>query len=252
MGFNDQRYFFLSGLIAFGLFALILLLATYTIFSPTKIEQFALTQSQYLSVSIDIAPPQPTAEPTPDVQPHIPDVIPPPPKEVQPKAEKPQNLPEISDLFSMVKPQKIQKKEDNSAKKLEAFAALEQQIANRTQNMPQLADKVKNTSLAKPSVEIISKTGSSGPLVNEYHAKIQALIYGNYYPPSGSQGQSARIRIQIDASGKLRGYRVLAYSGNSAFNGEVDWLKDRLRNVMFPPHPEGKDTVIEIILTAKE
>lgn len=252
MGFNDQRYFFISGIISFVIFTLLLVLIGYSIISTTKIEQFALTQSQYVSISLDIATPQPDTEPKAEVQQQVPDVVPTPVSEVKQEVQPPQAVPEISDLFSSVKPQKIQKKEDDSAKRVEALSALERQMTNRGQNTPQLAEKVKNTALAKPSVKIIANSGSTGPLVNEYHAKIQALIYSNYYPPSGSQGQSARIRIQVDASGKLTGYRVLAYSGNSAFNGEVDWLRDRLHGIAFPKHPDGKDTVIEIILTAKE
>lgn len=245
MGFNDQRYFFISGIISFSFFALILIAFGYTMITSEKIEQFALTQSQYVSISLDIATPEPMAEPLPEVS----EVTPSPDKAPEPVPEK---VPEISDLFSSVKPEKIQQKEDESVKRLEVLSALEQKMANRAQKTPQLADKVKNTSLAKPSIKIIANSGSTGPLVNEYHAKIQALIYSNYYPPSGSQGQTARIRINVNASGKLTAFRVLAYSGNSSFNSEVDWLKDRLRNVMFPLHPDGKDTVLEIILTAKE
>lgn len=252
MGFNDQRYFYLGGGIAFGFFTFLMVLIGFSIVSPSKIEQFALTQSQYVSVSIDISPHKPSPKPVPVAEPQTPDSKPTPVEEVKQQAVESQNVPDISDLFSRVKPQKTVKKENDSAQKLEALTAFERQMSVRAQSTPRLAEKVKNTALVTPSVKIVASGGSSGPLVNEYHAKIQALIYANYYPPSGSQGQSARVKIYIDASGKLSAYRVIVYSGNDPFNREVDGLSDRLRGVVFPPHPEGKNTVLEIILTAKE
>lgn len=252
MGFNDDRYFYYGGGIAFGFFALLVVLIGYTIASSTKIEQFALTQSQYVSISLDIATPKSSQTPETKVEEQLPEVKPTPAPEEKPQEAPAQSVPDISDLFSNVKVQKTPKKVDDSIKKMEALTALEHQVNERNKNNPQLAEKVKNTALVKPSIKIVSNSGSSGPLVNEYHAKIQALIYANYFPPSGSQGQSARVRISLDASGSLTAYRVLSYSGNTAFNSEIDWLKDRLRNVAFPPNPDGKNAVIEIILTAKE
>jgi periplasmic protein TonB len=252
MSFNDERYFYLGGMIAFAFFAFLVLLVGYTVISPVKIEQFALTKSDYVSVSIDISTPQPTSKPIMEAEPKPIEEKPTPTEESTPPAKQPQSVPDISDLFSKVKPQKTPKQSDDTAQKLEALSALERQLNNRSQSNPHLAEKVKNTTFAKPSIKIVSNSGSTGPLVNEYHAKIQALIYANYFPPSGSQGQSARIRIYLDAMGKLSGYRVMAYSGNVPFNNEVDWLKERLRSVMFPTNPDGKECVIEIILTAKE
>ncbi len=117
---------------------------------------------------------------------------------------------------------------------------------------PRFLDKVNKLTLAKPSVKMVSQGGSTGPLVNEYHAKIQALVHTYFRPPSGSAGEAARVRMNISASGKLMMYRIISYSGNGSFNNEVDWLKDRLSSVRFPEHPDGKDAVLEFILTAKE
>lgn len=252
MGFNDERYFFLSGTIAFGFFIFLVALIGFTLVSPSKIEQFALTQSQYVSISLDMATPRPSIKPEPKPKPQVQQEQPVPPEEVKQNVEQPQSAPDISDLFSKVKPEKMPKKTEDTTKKLEALNALEKQVSSHTKNTPQFTDKVKNTVLVTPSVKIVSKSGSTGPLVNEYHAKIQALIYANYFPPSGTQGQSARVRIYLDALGRLTGYRVMGYSGNTLFNSEVDSLKERLRGVSFPINPDGKDSVIEIILTAKE
>jgi len=119
-----------------------------------------------------------------------------------------------------------------------------------TKRDAKLFDKVKTLELAKSGVKMVSV--SSGPAVNEYNAKIQGIIYSNFHPASGTEGFAARVRITLGADGRLLSYRVLSYSGNAVFNAEVDWLKERLRQVGLPAHPQGEEAVFEIILTAKE
>lgn len=243
MSFNQERYFFLSGLISITLFMALLFLAGYSLAVSPVIEQFAVTQSEYVSVSI--MEPANEAQKSPEAQ------------AVLEKSEavqeeerivEPEPVPEISDLFAQVKPDTTPKKKPEENKQLNA---LEKEVLERKES-PRFSDKVSKVELAKPSVKMIPQGGSSGPLVNEYHAKIQALVYTYFRPPSGSAGEAARIRMKISASGKLISYKVMSYSGNGSFNGEVDWLKDRLNSARFPEHPEGKDAVLECILTAKE
>lgn len=243
MSFNQERYFFLSGLISITLFVVLLFLAGYSLAVSPAIEQFAMTQSEYVSVSI--------MEPSNEVQKS------PEPQAVLEKSEpvqeeersvEPEPVPEISDLFAQVKPDITPKKKPEENKQLNA---LEKEVLERKES-PRFSDKVSKVELAKPSVKMIPQGGSSGPLVNEYHAKIQALVYTYFRPPSGTAGEAARIRMKISAAGKLISYKVMSYSGNGSFNGEVDWLKDRLNSTRFPEHPDGKDAVLECILMAKE
>ena len=113
-----------------------------------------------------------------------------------------------------------------------------------------LFEKVKTLELAKSGVKMVSS--STGPAVNEYNAKIQGIIYANFHPASGTEGFAARVRISLSPEGKLLAYHVISYSGNTVFNAEVDWLKERLRQVGLPQHPQGESEVFEIILTARE
>ncbi|HZF69252.1 TonB C-terminal domain-containing protein [Sulfuricurvum sp.] len=247
MGFNHERYFFLSGLISITLFAFLLFLAGYNfIFSP-KVEQFAMTKSEFISVSLAVNNTKSTehTEPSPKVEESE------PAPEPEKPAVQPEKVPEISDLFAQVKPQKTIKKPLEDNKQNEQLNKLEKELLTH-KDMPNFTDKVNKVELAKPSVKMVVQGGSSGPIVNEYHAKIQALVYTNFHPPAGSAGAVARVRMNISGSGKLISYRILSYSGNSSFNNEVDWLRDRLSTIRFPEHPEGKDTVLECILTAKE
>lgn len=243
MSFNQERYFFLSGLISITLFMVLLFLAGYSLAVSPAIEQFAMTQSEYVSVSI--MEPANEAQKSPESQAVLEKSE---PVQEEERIVEPEPVPEISDLFAQVKPDTTPKKKPEENKQLNA---LEKEVLER-KGSPRFSDKVSKVELAKPSVKMIPQGGSSGPLVNEYHAKIQALVYTYFRPPSGSAGEAARIRMKISAAGKLISYKVMSYSGNGSFNGEVDWLKDRLNSTRFPEHPDGKDAVIECILTAKE
>lgn len=245
MDTQQERYFYLSGLISISLFVALLFFAGYSVFLSPKIEQFAMIKSDAINVSIAISDTQKTEQSTPEpvTKPVEPDNS---QKEETPA--EPEKVPEISDLFSDIKPQKTPQED---TKRLEQLNKLENQVLSKRET-PRFSDKVSNVELAKPSIKMVVQGGSSGPIVNEYHAKIQGLVYTYFHPPAGTEGEVARVRMNISASGKLTGYKVLRYSGNISFNGEVDWLKDRLSAIRFPQHPEGKDTVLEFILTAKE
>lgn len=250
MGFNQERYFFLSGLLSIALFITLLFLVGYSLTVSPKIEQFAMTESAYISVSIspNVATPTKPIEPEAQLPSPAPESEPAP---IEESAPPPEAVPEISDLFSQVKPQKKLKKTSEESKRREELSALEKEVLTHKET-PRFSDKVSKVELAKPSVKMVPQGGSTGPMVNEYHAKIQGLVYTYFRPPAGSAGEMARVRMSISASGKLIGYKVIRYSGNGSFNSEVDWLKDRLNAISFPEHPDGKDAVLEFILTAKE
>lgn len=248
MDLHNERYFFLSGLISLVLFFFLLVLIGFSVLASPKIEQFAMTQSDVVSISISISDTPSRTEPLqemPEPKSEPADEKPAPIEEQKPEPE-----PEISDLFSNVKPQVEPKKKSNAFER-EALNALEKEILS-PQEKQRFSEKVKNIELVKPGMKMVVDGGSSGPIVNEYHAKIQALIYTHFHPPAGSQGQAARVRIKISAQGKLVSYRVVAYSGSSVLNNEVDWLKERLESLQFPPHPDRKEAQLECILTAKE
>jgi protein TonB len=249
MGFNHERYFFLSGLISISLFVFLLFLAGYNLFFSPKAEQFAMTKSEFISVSLTVSNTKSTERSDPPPQAEVQKIEPLP--EPEKPVVQPEKTPDISDLFAQVKHQKTIKKPLEESKQNEQLNKLEKELLTH-KDAPNFTDKVNKVELAKPSVKMVVQGGSSGPIVNEYHAKIQALVYTNFHPPAGTAGAVAHVRMNISSSGKLISYRILSYSGNSSFNNEVDWLRDRLSTIRFPDHPEGKDTVLECILTAKE
>ncbi len=93
---------------------------------------------------------------------------------------------------------------------------------------------------------------STANAVNEYLAKIQALVYENFVPPPNSQGHTVKAVIELSAIGKVMDFRILTYSANSSLNDECDKIRDRLIGVLFPANPQNKSGSYIVMLTSKE
>lgn len=250
MHLDNERYFYISGFLSFGFTLFIVLSIGLRFFSISSPQSFALRQSETISISLYDTPHKSTANapfPEPSPQPQVQEERSEAPEQ---KAKEMVKVPEITDLFSTVKPTIENKKSNEKSNVVPNLSALEEKVLSSKRDS-QFSEKVKTLDLAKSSVKMAAVSGSTGPLVNEYHAKIQGIIYTNFHPASGTEGYAARIRIAVNSDGRMTSYKVLSYSGNTVFNAEVDWLKERLRQVGFPSHPNGEDSIFEIILTAK-
>lgn len=248
MNLHYQRYFLQSGMITFFLMGLMCLFFVSSVLHSSKPDAFAMIKSDVISVSLED-----TVTHVSEVTPSSESVIQEPLKQ-ETKAPAVTNavkemVPAIDDLFSTVKATKRKPKPTDNSNQMLELSALEEKILT-TKRDTKLFDKVKTLELAKSGVKMVSS--STGPVVNEYNAKLQGIIYANFHPASGTEGFAARVRISLSPDGKLLAYRVISYSGNAVFNAEVDWLKERLRQVGLPQHPQGEEAVFEIILTAKE
>ncbi len=255
---NNSKYFYLSGLLSLSLFTLFLVLFISIVLQQEKLKQFALKKDNYISVSINMEAlnkknykkeKKPEIKKKPQPKKEIKQEAPKPiEKPVEPEKPKPQKVvPKVSDLFSSVKTEKIVPKKEP---KPEINKKLLSKLSKQTERK-EVTEANAATSMMK-KIEITSESASTSPDVNEYLAKIQAIIYEQFYPPMNSAGESAIVSIQLDRFGKLVSYKVLRYSGNDLFNSEVDRLERRLKRLTFGKHPEGKTESIKIILTSQE
>jgi protein TonB len=255
---NDDRYFYLSGFIALGLFLAALLLFALVILHKNEIKTFAMQKDNYISVSLNtdvVVPTKNDAKPDPKPTPKEEKV-----SEPEPAVEEMETTPEsvntdVSSLFDDVWTQnadtKVVKKEvKTDAKRL---AAIEKRIVTKeTKRSNKASEQIKTLELVKPSIEVAGASASTAPEVNEYLAKIHALIKSKFFPPSSSEGESAKVRVGLDANGHITDYRVLVPSGSNIFNEEVERLYSRLKRVDFPFNPDGKSISLVIILTVEE
>ncbi|MFT5662246.1 MAG: protein TonB [Sulfurimonas sp.] len=206
-------------------------------FSASKMNTYALKKDDFISVSLEIIN-IPTKK-----------II----KEAVAVKEEPQAVEEvkevdIGDLFSDVwtkdikLKKKVIKKIDN--KRLER---IQKKIKTSENNEVQLVEKnINNTEATVTDTQ--SKTSSSADEVNEYLAKIQAIVYRNFEPPANSEGYKVIAVIELSAIGRLIDFRVLTYSPNQGLNKESDKIKNRLLGVIFPINPNNKSTTMKIPL----
>jgi len=236
---SNNTYFYTSGLISISLFAFFLFLIIQTLFSNSKIESYAIKKDNYISISLETPKVQKSTKAIPQKQ----------DEQVTPVESKDINIDELfSDVWTKdvkkIKPK--EKKVDN--KRLQEIVK-KSKIIEQTQTSKS-TQKVLANDMVKNSDD--SQKDSSADAVNEYFAKIQALVYQNFFPPSNSEGYSVKAVISLNSIGKVIDFRILTYSANSALNEECDKIKDRLLGVLFPINPENKSGNYTIVLKAKE
>ena len=212
------------------------------LFSASKITTYALQKDKFISVSIDIpetATKKAKKSVTPTEESHV--------------ATKPKNV-DIGNLFSEVWTKDINKKQEekktfDNKRMLEIQKKLETKEDKKVESFLEKVNKID----AKEKTSEDNPT-STGEEVNEYLAKIQAIVYKHFFPPKNSEGNTVQAVIELSAIGKVIDFRILTYSSNKALNQEADRIKARLRGVLFPVNPDNKrsSTIVNIISRESE
>lgn len=249
---ESSRDFYLGGLYALTLFAVIAMLFFQILAGLEKMHSYALKKSTSVTVSLVDRPLTTTKKKDAALTP-------------VPKVEKKSSLntekktapvEDISSLFSEVKTQKIvHRKTPRTQKKIDSkrIAALQKRIkTTKKRATSATAEEVKKLALVRPSQVAGGSKASGGAEVDAYFAKIQATIYDHFFPPANSEGSVAQVRVWLSASGKMTRFAILRRSGDPLFDAEVDALGKRLAGVTFARNPKGKDAVLDVSLVSKE
>lgn len=239
---RDNNYFYISGFLSLFIFIFFSSIIVFMIVSSDKVKTFALKKDNYVSVSIDMpkvvtsSPKQMAEEPVVENK-----IIPEKAKDVN-----------IDNLFSDVWTKSIQKPKEQEKKINNRLLQEIQKKINTSENnsVESLSKKVK--SIDKAKVDDQNSKTSTADEVNEYLAKIQALVYEHFYPPSNSEGNSVKAVIELSSIGKLLDFRILTYSSNSSLNSECDKIKGRIINLIFPVNPNNSSGKYTITLTSEE
>jgi len=239
---RDNSYFYLSGFLSLFLFSFFLSISLYMLVISDKAKIFALEKDNYISVSVDMS-----IKKAKKTIKNLPKAI---TKESSTQIKK-EDV-NIDNLFSDVWTQKI-KPTKQVVKKVDNRRL--QEISKKTKTakdnkVQSVEDIFKNINTKETSDEASSE--SKAFEVNEYLAKIQALVYKYFYPPANSQGNTVKAVITLSAIGKVQDFRILNYSLNDALNAECDNIKTRLLNVVFPKNPDNKSGTYTITLTSQE
>ncbi len=211
------------------------------LFSNSKIKSYALKKDNYISVSISMSNLKTKSIKKNITIPIIETQTPIEVKEV-----------DIGNLFSDVWTKDIKKvKKEKKPVENKRIQEIQKRIKSSKNNtVTPSSEKTQNNENADNSNE--SSLSSTADEVNEYLAKIQALVYKYFYPPTNSQGHSVKAVIELSAIGKVLDFRILHNSANSDLNEECNKIKSRLETVLFPINPENKSGNYIIILTSEE
>ena len=208
-------------------------------FQPIKQDIYALNKDNFISISLDTVPVKKISTPNKNVQ-----------QEVEEPSEELTEDVDVNDLFSDVWTKKITKTKPK-AKNNRRIDEIQKKIKTSEKNTNKSLSDTLN-SLENKKDNDNNAAVSSGNEVNEYLAKIQAIVYKYFHVPANSQGHSVKAVIELNSLGKVIGFRILNYSSNDALNTEVDKIKKRLQSVVFPINPTSKSSRTIVILKSKE
>jgi len=222
-----------------------------------KVKNYALQKDDFVSVSLDMVAAKSSDvkkavdKPVEKEKKEVPVVEQEPQKETVTKTEKKEI--NIDNLFSEVKTKSIKKTEEKVIEKEDKRVA--QELSKKSTK----SDETKVESITSKIQKINSENksekeskSSTGNEVNEYFAKIQALVYEHFTPPENSQNKAVKAVIELNAFGKVIDFRILTYSDSAAFNSECDKIKGRIINILFPKNPDNKSGVYIINLISQE
>ncbi|MCF6331064.1 MAG: TonB C-terminal domain-containing protein [Sulfurimonas sp.] len=235
---KNDYYFYISGFISFALFFAFIAIVIIMLMSNINIKSYALKKDNYISISLDIITPQTSKNAKIEE------------KLIEPISEEIESDLSIDDLFSDVSTKTIKKKKEKEIDN-KRFQELTKRVKtaklNKVESMNEKINSIKSSNIAKTT-----KQNSSADEVNEYFARIQAIIYKNFNPPQNTQGKSAKVVIELSAIGKMLDFRVLSPSDSEDFNKELYRIKNRLQGTLFPVNPDNKNFRSTIIITSKE
>ena len=236
---NNNTYFYMSGLIALSLFSFFISLFAIMMFQTTKTNSYAFNKDNFISVSIEI--PTVKKKSVKKVQKSVP--------VESVSQEKSENI-DVNDLFSDVWAKKIVHKKEKpiNSKRLQEIQKKIKKVEKNS--VESLSNKVENLQSVTSNEQ--ENSASTANEVNEYLAKIQAIVYQYFNVPPNSEGNSIKCVIELNALGKVMDFRILSYSANEALNQEADKIKERLQNVIFPINPQNKSSRTVVILISKE
>ena len=247
---DSPSYFILSGFLAFFLFFLFLFAFVYMIFSVKTAPVYAFEKKNYITISLEMNSMQKRTEKKVAKQ-HLKQKPKQKFEKLKQKARSEvedvsENI-DVDSLFNNVWTKKIDTK-TKKRQKIDVKRIAEIQKKVEILNNQKSGENNTKQSYVDNQGEKTAKTTSAGEEVNEYLAKIHAIVYEHFFPPPNSEGEQIKAVIELSPLGKVTDFRILNYSASQALNDEADQIKKRLRGVLFPRNPNAKTARVIVIL----
>ncbi|WP_229855106.1 TonB C-terminal domain-containing protein [Candidatus Sulfurimonas marisnigri] len=210
--------------------------------SSDKVKAFSIKKDNYISVSIDM----------PKIEQKSSEKIVSEPVIKKSETSKKNEELDIDNLFSNVWTKSLKKPQQKpkivDIRRLhEIKKPISKAENNSVESLSKKVDKIETNKIEQENLK-----SSTALEVNEYLAKIQALVYEYFYPPQNSQGNSVEAVIELSSIGRVYDFRILRYSSSTELNSECDKINSRLRSVIFPKNPDNSSGTYTIILRSEE
>ena len=210
------------------------------LFVEKKLHTYGLTKKKYISISLKSIPVQSRHSQQKSVQ------QPKTEKKLQKKRDSVDTVSEdvdVDSLFNNVWTKKV----DTHTKAKRRVDAKRIAEIEKSITAPELTTEESKRGVHSQKSKS-AKAASSAEEVNEYSAKIHAIVYDHFYPPPNSEGEQVKAVIELSPLGKVLDFRILNYSASEALNEEADRIKERIKNTVFPKNPDNERARIVIIL----
>ncbi len=242
---SEKNYFYLSGFISFGLYALFIL-AFMLYLKETKIQRISPFANQTV-IELDVV-----VDPL-SVKKNQPAKIE-PKKVVKEEVEKttsvsPRKTADFKSLFANVKTEssKVSEETVNNAKANPNPTKYKAQMIREKRSEVDIKKTLNsvNTEASKPLMSMQSKYKN-----DPYYSKIYEIIASRWNPMFVTDGLTATVIVTINNQGNFR-YRFKKHSSDEDFNDALEQFLESQTLMSYPPYEKGRSTDIEVLFKSK-
>mgnify|MGYP000332427796 CR=1 FL=1 len=247
---DDKSNFYLSGVLAFGLYLLFLLLVVLYLKSQDIKKFDAISKITILELDIVIEPKKqedvkPVKNRTDQIDTKKSNKI--VKKSTSTSAKKRSDL---KSLFSKVKTQapKVSKQKILNVKKSTVASRFKSKFEKQQKSKNITVSKLLDSVKSKSSVQIPTDTKNKN---DEYYSKIYELLASRWNPMLIIDGLSAKVLVVISSDGEFD-YRFLRNSGDTSFDDSLRAFLEEQKAVAYPSHSRGSTQEIAVTFTAEK
>lgn len=244
---SDKNFFYISGVISFSFYCLFFLLFILYVkgHDVKKIDAFSKATVLELNFVVDNKP----KEEKP-VQATVMKNTEKSEEEVKQSASKSlkTSSADVQSLFAKVSVDAPAKKEvvTNTEKNV-VMSKYKAEVEKQTKSESSVSKLLESVKQSSSKLTISDNKNESDP----YYSKVYEIIASRWNPRVDVDDLSAKVLITIYSDGRFE-YTFLKYSGNGAFDDDLQNFLTEQTMVLYPPHDKGNKTSIEITFKSKE
>jgi len=247
---DDKSNFYLSGILAFGIYLLVILLCALYLKTQNVKKFDAISKVTVLELDMIIEPikdkvNKPVKSRTDQIDTKKSNKI--VKKSTSTSAKKRSNL---KSLFSKVKTTapKVAKQKVLNVKKSTVTSRFKSKFEKQQKSKNITVSKLLDSVKAKASISVPTDTKNQN---DEYYSKIYDLLASRWNPMLIIDGLSAKVLVIISSNGEFN-FKFLKNSRDSSFNESLRNFLEAQKLIVYPTHNRGSKQEIAVTFTAQK